>query len=77
MPPLLMRTLVSIVLLLADAGFALAHWPGQPNHRMAYLGDFALERGGIINDLKISYVTHGTPFCSCIRSAAIITSSIT
>jgi homoserine O-acetyltransferase len=60
MPPLLMRTLVSIVLLLADAGFALAHWPGQPNHRMAYLGDFALERGGIINDLKISYVTHGT-----------------
>ena len=36
-----------------------AHWPDQPPHQMAYLGDFDLERGGVIENLKISYVTHG------------------
>jgi homoserine O-acetyltransferase len=26
---------------------------------MAYLGDFSLERGGVIENLKMTYVTHG------------------
>jgi len=46
-------------LLLAYAPVASAHWPGQPPHQMAHLGDFSLERGGVIENLKISYVTHG------------------
>ena len=46
-------------LLLANAPATSAHWPGQPEHQIAHLGDFTLERGGVIQDLKISYVTHG------------------
>jgi homoserine O-acetyltransferase/O-succinyltransferase len=38
---------------------AFAHWPDQPPHQMAYLGDFSLERGGVIENLKMTYVTHG------------------
>jgi len=46
-------------LLLALAPLALAHWPDQPPHQMAYLGDLQLEGGGVIHDLRMSYVTHG------------------
>jgi homoserine acetyltransferase len=46
-------------LLLANAPATSAHWPDQPPHQMAYLGDFSLERGRVIENLKISYVTHG------------------
>ena len=48
-----------MVVLLGSMDPALAHWPDQPPHQWAHLGDFALERGGVIQDLKISYVTHG------------------
>lgn len=46
-------------LLLGNGFIASAHWPGQPPHQMAYLGDLQLENGGVIKNLKISYVTHG------------------
>jgi homoserine O-acetyltransferase/O-succinyltransferase len=45
--------------LLAYAPTAFAHWPDQAPHQIAHLGEFALEGGGVIKDLKISYVTHG------------------
>ena len=48
-----------IALLLSHMAVAGAHWPDQPPHQMAYLGDFSLERGGVIENLKLSYVTHG------------------
>jgi homoserine O-acetyltransferase len=46
--------------LLAHAPTACAHWPDQAPHQIAPLGGFALEGGGVIKELKISYVTHGT-----------------
>ena len=52
------RRLLLLVLVLA-APPASAHRPDQPPHQFAHLGDFALERGGLIKDLRISYVTHG------------------
>ena len=47
------------VVVLAHVPLASAHWPDQPPHQMAKLGELKLERGGVIPDLKISYVTHG------------------
>jgi homoserine O-acetyltransferase len=47
-------------LLLMPGAAALAHWPDQAPHRIAHLGDFRLEGGGVIKNLKMSYVTHGT-----------------
>ena len=44
---------------LAATGSA-AHWPGQPPHQMAQLGDLKLESGEVIQNFRISYVTHGT-----------------
>lgn len=41
------------------AGAAAAHWPDQPPHQIARLGEFKFEKGGVIPDLRISYVTHG------------------
>ena len=38
---------------------ALAHGPDQAPHQIAELGEFQLERGGVINNLRMSYVTHG------------------
>jgi len=35
------------------------HWPGQPPHQFAQLSDLPLEDGGVIKNLKMSYVTHG------------------
>ena len=43
----------------AMSGDVQAHWPDQPPHQMAQLGELKLERGGVIPNLKISYVTHG------------------
>jgi len=43
----------------AMSGDVQAHWPDQPPHQMAQLGELTLERGGVIPNLKISYVTHG------------------
>jgi len=46
-------------LLLVQCPLASAHWPGQPEHQFAQLGDLQLEDGGVIKNLKMSYVTHG------------------
>ena len=40
-------------------GIVSAHWPDQPPHQMAELGELKLEAGGVIPNLKMSYVTHG------------------
>jgi homoserine O-acetyltransferase len=48
-----------VALLLAGSELALAHWPDQPPHQFADLGEFAFERGGRIPNLRMSYVTHG------------------
>jgi len=45
--------------LLANSSGVLAHWPDQPPHQIADLGDLQLESGGVIHNLKMSYVTHG------------------
>jgi homoserine O-acetyltransferase len=45
--------------LLAHAPTAFAHWPDQAPHQIAHLGELTLEGGGVLKDLKISYVTHG------------------
>ena len=50
---------IAVAALLTFAPAAVAHWPGQPPHQFAQLGDVALEDGGVIRNLKISYVTHG------------------
>ena len=47
------------VLTSAYAPIASAHWPGQPEHKFADLGDLHLEDGGVIKNLRMSYVTHG------------------
>jgi homoserine O-acetyltransferase len=47
------------VLLTVLATSSAAHWPDQPPHQFANLGELKLERGGVIPDLRISYVTHG------------------
>jgi homoserine O-acetyltransferase/O-succinyltransferase len=58
-----MRTLLSLgaasAMALASAAPAHAHWPGQPAHQMAQLGDLKLESGEVIKDFRMSYVTHG------------------
>ena len=47
------------VLTSAYAPIASAHWPDQATHQIANLGEFKLEGGGVIKDLRMSYVTHG------------------
>ena len=47
------------IALLAHVPLASAHWPGQPEHQMAQLGDLKLESGEIIKNFRMSYVTHG------------------
>jgi homoserine O-acetyltransferase len=55
-----------LYVLLASVAFAVtltgpvcAHWPGQPEHRFAQLGDLRLESGEVIKNFSMSYVTHG------------------
>lgn len=55
----LLRLCTATALALALTGPTHAHWQDQPPHQMAQLGEFRLERGGVIADLKMSYVTHG------------------
>jgi homoserine O-acetyltransferase/O-succinyltransferase len=50
---------VTAALLIGHAATGYAHWPGQPAHQMAYLGDLELEDGGVIKNFRMSYVTHG------------------
>ena len=54
-----LRLCAAIGLALGAAGLAQAHWPDQPPHQMANLGELKLEGGGVIPNLKMSYVTHG------------------
>jgi homoserine O-acetyltransferase/O-succinyltransferase len=46
-------------LLVAVQGPTFAHWPDQPAHQIAELGDFQLESGAVVHHFKMSYVTHG------------------
>jgi homoserine O-acetyltransferase len=48
-----------LAIALGLAGPASAHWPGQPPHQMAELGDLKLESGEVIQNFRMSYVTHG------------------
>jgi homoserine O-acetyltransferase/O-succinyltransferase len=50
---------VFIAFMLANAPAAFAHWPDQAPHQIAQLGEFKLEGGGVLEDLKMSFVTHG------------------
>ncbi len=54
-----LRLCAAVGLALSAAGAAQAHWPDQPPHQMAHLGELKLEGGGVIPNLKMSYVTHG------------------
>lgn len=47
------------MLLLVHVPIAKAHWPDQSPHRTADLGEFRFEAGGSIQNLKMTYVTHG------------------
>ena len=47
------------VVLMAHGSVVLAHWPDQPPHQIAHLGDLQLEGGGVLTNFKMSYVTHG------------------
>jgi homoserine O-acetyltransferase len=53
-------SLVLMALALCAARPADAHWPGQPEHRFADLGELKLESGEVIPNFRMSYVTHGT-----------------
>lgn len=55
----MLLTLALSGLTLAYGPFASAHWPDQAPHQFANLGEFKLEGGGVIKNLKMSYVTHG------------------
>jgi homoserine O-acetyltransferase/O-succinyltransferase len=48
-----------VIALAAASPAAHAHWPGQPPHQMADLGDLKLESGEAIKNFRMSYVTHG------------------
>jgi homoserine O-acetyltransferase len=52
-------TALAALLMAMAAPCVSAHWPGQPEHHIADLGEFGFEDGGSIPNLRISYVTHG------------------
>ena len=53
-------TIATLALWLTALSFASrAHWPGQPEHQLAQLGDLKLESGEVIKNFRMSYVTHG------------------
>jgi homoserine O-acetyltransferase len=59
-----MKTVLRLVValgasFLAHAPAAIAHWPDQAPHQIADLGEFKFEGGGVIPNLRMSYVTHG------------------
>ena len=52
-----MKTILNLCAALAMALAAIpacAHWPGQPEHQMAQLGDLKLETGEVIRDFRAS-----------------------
>jgi homoserine O-acetyltransferase len=54
----LWMALATVLVLVSRA--VQAHWPDQPPHQIADLGEFEFEGGGKIPNLRMSYVTHGT-----------------
>jgi hypothetical protein len=52
------------VLVFAHSSVTLAHWPDQPPHQFADLGEFEFEGGGKIPNLRMSYVTHPCPIAA-------------
>lgn len=59
MKKILGLTLALSVLTLAYGPLVSAHWPDQAPHQIANLGELKLEGGGVIKNLKMTYVTHG------------------
>jgi homoserine O-acetyltransferase len=59
-----------VLLFLTPCSPASAHWPDQPPHQFAHLGQFQFEGGGTIQNLRISYVTHGN--LNAARNNAIL-----
>ncbi len=55
-----LRSVAFIIALGISSTAAWAHAPEQPAHQMANLGAFTLESGAVIENLRMSYVTHGT-----------------
>ena len=53
-----LRTLAAF--LAVAPSIAFTHGPDQAPHRIAELGEFQLEGGAVISNLRMSYVTHGT-----------------
>ena len=52
--------LITFALGIGGLSNAVAHGPDQPPHQIVDLGQFTLEAGGVIENLRMSYVTHGT-----------------
>jgi homoserine O-acetyltransferase/O-succinyltransferase len=48
-----------VVMLWVHSMPASVHWPDQAPHQIANLGDLQVEGGGVIHNLRMSYVTHG------------------
>jgi len=48
-----------LIAMLPASEAAWSHWPDQPPHQFADLGEFEFEGGGKIANLRMSYVTHG------------------
>jgi homoserine O-acetyltransferase/O-succinyltransferase len=54
-----MFRIAAFTMLIVSSPLTHSHWPDQPPHQIARLGKLSLEGGGVIDDLKMSYVTHG------------------
>jgi homoserine O-acetyltransferase len=54
-----LRAVVLISILSIVGAGAWAHTPEHPAHQVAELGSFTLESGAVIDNLRMSYVTHG------------------
>ncbi len=54
-----LTALITFAIGIAAIGNALAHGPALPPHQFADLGELVLESGGVIKNLRMSYVTHG------------------
>jgi homoserine O-acetyltransferase len=54
------KFLIALAALVLWYAPCFAHWPDQPPHQIADLGEFEFEGGGKVPNLRMSYVTHGT-----------------
>ncbi|MEQ1804388.1 MAG: hypothetical protein ABL900_03345 [Burkholderiaceae bacterium] len=52
-------TLGSLLVAISCGAPAFAHWPGQPAHQFAELGELKLESGEVIKNVRMSYMAHG------------------